>query len=109
MDNKLIQTIISYYISEFKKKYAKNPVVNRNTVKYLIDNMLKDLSQEEIYQLIRYYLKIELEPSLSKLCYEYDDILIKQREEEEDTEYRKQVMNETHQRVLEFRRRYGHK
>jgi len=107
MNNQLIQSIISYYVSEFKNKYGNNPVVNRNTVKYLIDNMLRDLSVEEIKDLIVYYLQIETEPSLQKLCYEYDDILIKQREEQEDAGKRRIVMNETHRRVLEFRQRYG--
>ncbi len=99
--------IITYYQTQYKKKYRVSPVINRNKLQNLVVNILKDLSVQEIKKLIEFYLSTDKNPSLVYFCYEYDEILDRMRLEESDLEHRKALLKQTQMNVEEFRRRYG--
>lgn len=106
MNNNLIQGLITFYINQYKDKHGEKPIVNRNKVKFLIAEILQDLSKEEVEALILFYLKVESQPNLERMCYEYDELLKQKDIEEEDILTRKALMRETHQKVIDFRERY---
>lgn len=99
--------IISYYKTKYKEKRGIAAVVNRNKVQYWINNILKDMSSNDLKDLIDFYLSTDKNPSLSSFCYEYDEILRKKQSEEKDLESRKKLISRTQQSVEEFRRRYS--
>jgi hypothetical protein len=100
-------TLISFYQAQYQKQFGRRPVLNRNKLKYLIADILRDLSVAEVQKLISYYIKVEKEPSLISLCYEYTDILELMRKNENDSEERANLRRDTERRVMEFRERYG--
>jgi DNA/RNA-binding domain of Phe-tRNA-synthetase-like protein len=105
--NKQAHIIISYYQSKYKIKFNRKPVVNRNKLQYLILNVLRDLSIDEIKELVDFYISTDRNPSLLRFCYEYDEVLGKMNEESKDLEKRKALLLQTQKNVMEFRRQYG--
>lgn len=100
-------TLISFYQTQYQKRFGKKPVLNRNKLKYLIADILRDLSMAEIQKLMTYYIKVEKDPELISLCYEYTDILERMQQNESDSEERANLRRDTARRVMEFRERYG--
>ena len=105
---KQAHAIIEFYKKSYKEKYGENPILNRNKLKYLIKDALADLSPNQFKELIKYYLRVELEPSLLKLCYEYDELMIKKEREKKELKLGAQLRRETRERVENFRRTYTH-
>jgi hypothetical protein len=105
--SKQAHTIISYYQTKYKAKFNKRPVVNRNKLQYLILNVMKDLTLQQIKDLIDFYVSTDRQPSLLHFCYEYDEVLNKMNEEAKDLEKRKALLIQTQKNVMEFRRQYG--
>ena len=99
--------IISYYQTQYKNKFGKTTVVNRNKVQYLIANILRDLTTKDIKSLIDFYISTDRNPSLLYFCYEYDEVAEKKTEHASDLEARKALLLKTQDNVMEFRRRYG--
>jgi hypothetical protein len=100
-------TLISFYQTQYQSRFGKRPVLNRNKLKYLIADILRDLSVAEVQKLISYYIRVEKDPSLISLCYEYTEILEQMRKNETDSTERANLRRETERRVLEYRERYG--
>ena len=100
--------LISHYQKLYEQRFGKRPILNRNKLKYLLADILRDLSMDEVKALITYYIKVEkAEPALLTLCYDYAEILEVMRKNEKDASERSQLMRETMQRTREFRERYG--
>jgi len=100
--------LISYYRQQFKRKFGYSPgLANRNKLKYLIGDALEDLSVDEFKTIIDFYLHIEAEPSLSSLCYEYDELFERMKRDEKDKTERQALLKETERRVQEFREKFG--
>jgi|SRR3954468_6993705 hypothetical protein len=100
-------TLISFYQTQYQKRFNRRPVLNRNKLKYLIADILRDLSVAEVQKLIAYYIKIEKDPELISLCYEYAEILEQMRKNDTDSEERANLRRDTERRVMEYRERYG--
>jgi hypothetical protein len=100
-------TLISFYQAEYQKRFGHRPILNRNKLKYLIADILRDLSMGEIQKLFSYYIRVEKDPSLISLCYEYTEILEQMRKNESDSTERANLRRDTERRVMEYRERYG--
>ena len=100
-------SLISFYQVQYEKRFGKRPILNRNKLKYLIADILRDLSMSEVQKLIAYYVKIEKDPELVSLCYEYTEILERMQKDESDTTERAYLRRDTARRVMEYRERYG--
>lgn len=98
--------LITYFQGLCKEKRGRAPVVNRNKVKYLLVEMLQDLSIQDIKDLMKRYVKTDLDPKIMTLCYEYDTMLEDFKRDDADLERRKQVMKNTEAAVREFRKGY---
>lgn len=106
-DFKKVDTIVSYFVKAYEKKFKSKPLVNRNKVKYPLLEMLKDMSQTEAKALIDYYVRAYSVPNLTDLAYRYDEVIEEQTVELRDLNLRKQLMTETKNSVQEFRRRFN--
>lgn len=100
-------TLISYYQKIYAEKYGEKPVLNRNKLKYLIADALRDFKIADFKAVIEYYLEVEKDPSLLKLCYEYAEIWERLRRNKKDADTRKQLLRDTKSRVQQFRERFG--
>lgn len=99
--------LITVFQDLFQKKFGERPIVNRNKLKYLISDALIDIKPLEFKQLIEYYMRIESDPALIDLCYNYAEILETKKRNEEDVDNRRQLMRETELRTKEFRERFS--
>jgi hypothetical protein len=107
MSDQEVHSLISHFISKYEVKYMKKPNVNRNRVKFLIANILKDHNKKYIEELIDFYVKRYLDPNLISFCYEYDEVIEHMNLERQHAVDRHQLMRNTEKRVQEFRERYG--
>lgn len=101
-----IHTVINFFNKKFQEKTGKKCLTNRNKVKYLVSDMLKDISVEESKNLIQYYLETDKNPTLQKFCFEYDEIAGHKKTSDCDKVTRISLLAETKKSVVEFRERY---
>lgn len=110
LDNfKQAELVVDHYKKEYEAKFKTKSILNRNKLKYLVIEVLKDLSVSEFNQLVTYYVKVDSDPSLTVLCYEYDSLLVDMHRDATDATARAQLRRETAERVRQFRQRYGAK
>ncbi|SRR6266542_3595289 len=100
----------TYYFKAYKDVYGREPIVNRNTARWGFDGILKGMPPAEAQRLIDFYLTTASsnKHSLEWFFYNYDKLIISQRETEEDSERRARLRAETKQRAEEWRAS-GHK
>lgn len=98
--------MISFFNAEFQKKTGNKCITNRNKVKYLLADILRDIGVEELKSLIKYYVDTDKAPTLQKFCFEYDEILLHKRATEDDKKERISLLATTKKSVVEFRKRY---
>lgn len=106
-DFKYVDPLFTYYIKAYESKYKKKPIVNRNKVKFLLVEMLKDVSFKDAKRLVDYYIKLYHNPDLADLCYKYDDVLKELNKEERDFQESKDLKRHTQSTVADFRRRFN--
>lgn len=106
-ESKTIHALITYFQAQHTKKTGRKAIVNRNKVKYLIHDMLQDLTADEIKALIRDYVARSREPNIMTMCYEYDTFLEELKKEKEDIADRQRLLKSTEQSVKEYRERFG--
>lgn len=99
--------LVTLYITLFKQRFGKSPVLNRYKQRFALSDILEDMAFEDLETLLKYYIKVDAEPSLTNFCYEYDELYVKMQRDAKDDQERHQLRRETEQRVREFRERYG--
>lgn len=99
--------LVTMYILLFKEKFGKSPVINRYKQRFALSDILEDMSFDDLKTLLKYYVKVDAEPSLTSFCYEYDELYMKMQRDAKDTLERNQIRKETEERVRKFRERYG--
>lgn len=99
--------LINYFIKLYGEKFGEKPVLNRHKQRFAVSDVLEDISYTKAQAILRYLVKVDAEPSLTKFCYEYDELEVKMQREKKDDQERLQLRKETEQRVKEFRERYG--
>lgn len=100
-------SLISEYQRLYEKKFGNKPIMSRNKLKYLLVDILRDLTATQIKSLMAYYIDIESEPSLMTFCYDYAELFEMRERNERDAMERKRLLRETERRTKEFRERYG--
>jgi hypothetical protein len=100
-------SLISEYQRLYQHKFGEKPIMNRNKLKYLLVDILRDLSTAQVKELMAYYIEIEAQPSLLSFCYDYAELYEMKARNERDADERKRLMRETERRTKEFRERYG--
>jgi hypothetical protein len=101
-----IHEVINFFNRQFQAKNNRKCLTNRNKVRYLISNMLQDISLEKTKDLIRYYIETDKDPTLQKFCFEYDEIDEQKEASDCDKIRRISLLAETKKSVVEFRERY---
>lgn len=101
-----IHSIITFFNKQFEEKTGRKCLTNRNKVKYLIADILRDIDVEELKSLVKYYIETDKEPSLQKFCFEYDEIAQYKKKADDDKVQRISLLTQTRKSVLEFRERY---
>lgn len=101
------EKVISFYVKAYKVKYKVPPMVNRNKIKYDVINMLKDITMQQAYDIIDYYISHYLKPQISDLLYKYDDLMEEMNTETRDKQLRSELLRETENNVKAFRERFG--
>lgn len=99
--------LIDYFKTQYVKKYGTRPTISRTKAKYQFSDALQDFTIDELKSIIDYYLTIEREPTLNKLVSEYPELSEKMKHDKKSEIERKQLLQETKNRVMEFRRLYG--
>lgn len=99
--------LVTLFMSLFKERFHKTPVLNRYKQRFALSDILEDMSFDDLKMLLKYYVKVDAEPSLTSFCYEYDELYVKMQRDAKDEAERHQIRKETEQRVREFRERYG--
>lgn len=95
-DAKLAYSLVSLYITLYKKKYNKQPIVNRYREKWAMQDVIDTFGFDRSKQLIEYYFECS-KPGhpLNWFLYNFDrlnEIMIKSKE---DVEHRKTLRNQT--------------
>lgn len=98
--------LITHFISVYKRKFSKKPVVNRGKLKYGLAEVLQDWTEAQVKEFIEYYVKSNSDPDLADFYRRYDEIIKDKEIEEKDAEERKQLLNETQKSVIKFRETY---
>jgi hypothetical protein len=95
-DAKQAYSLVSLYLSLYKNKYNKQPMVNRYREKWAMQDVIDTVGFERAKELIEYYFQCsKAGHPLNWFLYNFDklnDIMIKS---EEDVEYRKVLRNQT--------------
>lgn len=99
--------IIAHYKKVYKDKFDTDPTFNRVKIKYNIADILDDLSEDEILELISYFVATDKNPTLLRFVYEYDEIKEQKKLNANDVAARKALLRETQKTVQEFRKRFG--
>lgn len=99
--------LVSLYMKLYKDRFREAPILNRHKQKFALHDILEDIAQSELRKLIAYYVKVDSDPSLTKFCYEYDELYVRMQRDAKDEDERLQLRRETQRRVSEFRERYG--
>lgn len=97
--------LTSYFKKQYKAKYGKEPVLNRNIAKVQFGNMLMDYSSEELRKLIDFYLSTHSgnNHKINDLFYGYDKMVEAMRQHDEDAVMQERLRDETRRRVEEWR------
>ena len=99
--------LLDYFKKTAKEKKDIAITFNRNKVKYTMAEILQDFTVEEIKLMIDYYCSSYTELNLTEFCYEYDSINNEMISDAEDELKRRALAEQTRQRVVEFRNKYG--
>ena|SRR3982751_908922 len=96
--------LTSYYIKQYKAKYGRAPVVNRNIAKAQFQNMLMDYSSDELRALIDFFFTTQSGNShkINDLFYGYDRLVVTMHEYNEDVERQRVLREETKRRTEEW-------
>jgi hypothetical protein len=97
--------LTSYFKKQYKAKYGKEPVLNRNVAKAQFGNMLMDYSSEELRNIIDFFLSTYSVNNhrINDLFYGYDKIVEAMLQHEEDVATQERLREETRKRVEEWR------
>lgn len=97
--------LTTYFIKQYKEKYGKAPVVNRNVCKVQFQNMLLDYSTEEIRELIDFFLTTQSgnNHKINDLFYGYDKLVEAMQQQQADMLFRQKLREETRQRTEEWK------
>ena len=104
-----IHTLVSLYLSEYKKKYQTAPLnFNRNREKWGFQSMIEDLGIDRAKEVITFYFSTgKRGHPVSYLLNQYDAINIRMIEVDQDIENRRRLLEETRARVEQWRETVG--
>ncbi len=102
-DMQLAALIIDLFVVCYKEKYRLPPVINRATGKFPIADILKDISYENLIELVKYYFKIDTKHSFQDFTRTYHELVELKTETEKDALARKKTREETLRRVQQYR------
>jgi hypothetical protein len=107
-DAKSANILSSYYAKLYKEKYNVKPIFNRHVARWGFDNVLSDMSVDEIKSLLAYYFETtnttqNKKHSLDWFLYNYEKLIENQKEQEKDAEERKKIREESEKRAREWR------
>jgi hypothetical protein len=96
--------LTSYYIKEYKDRYDKAPVVNRNIAKVHFQNMLMDYTSDEIKEMIEFFFTTATTSNhkITDLFYGYDKLIEAMQQHNADVDFRKKLKEETKHRRDEW-------
>lgn len=96
--------LTSYFIKQYKEKYGKAPVVNRNIAKNAFSNMLMDYESDDLKQLIDFFLTTQSNTRhrINDLFYGYDRLVEAMRQHDEDVALQQRLREETKRRTEEW-------
>jgi hypothetical protein len=101
--NKQANALVTMYLSEFKGKYNREPVVNRYREKWGFLSMIEDLGYERAQEVIRFYFTTgRVGHPVNALLNNYDRLHKVMSEIAEDEANRERLRRETEERVKEW-------
>jgi hypothetical protein len=107
VDFQKAEKLITHYSNEFFKKFKSRPIMNRNKTKFLVIDMLRDITITQAKKLVDYFIShSKEEPEFIELLYNYGDIMKEMDIEVVDKKHREQLLSETEKAVRDFRERY---
>lgn len=99
------QTLISYYVKQYKKKIGKEPNVNRWSARWGFDSVLLGMGMEQAMDLVDYYFTTP--PTrlydLDWFFYNYEKLVQAMHEAKTDSEHRRKLMQESKERSERWR------
>lgn len=103
----IAKEFLDYYKAEYKKRFGKAPVFNRIKMKYMVVDILSDISLAELKRLVEFFIVTDKYADITNFCYNYDEIIQDRNELQQDAENRRNLMRQTQRSVKEFRGRYS--
>lgn len=104
----LAHTFISIYQTMFKQKYKRAVVVNRNTAKWGMVDVIDSIGKENVQPTLEYFFKLSIPGHPLQTYYNNYDKYLEQLElREKDRERRRQLLAETRERVENEHRSSG--
>lgn len=103
-------TLTSYYKAGYKKKYGRDPIMNRYAARWGFDAVLMDMSLTEAKELIDYYFRTESprQHSLEWFLYNYEKLIESRTIREADDALQQKIMAETAERARRWRELGNH-
>jgi hypothetical protein len=96
----------TFYVQEYKARHGQEPVVNRHSARWGFESVLTGMPPKEVKELIVFYLdSASKTPSLDWFFYNYDKLILKKEEVEEDKRTRARLREESRIRAEEWRAR----
>lgn len=102
---KMVNALMTTYISTYEDKHGRKPTFNRNTEKWGFGYMLEDLGAETMATL-EYYFSLKREHTPQDLLRNYHDINKWMSEDAEDEVYRAQLREKTKKKVEEYEKKW---
>lgn len=97
----------TFFMTEYEKRFAEKPVVNRNKARWFMESILMDYSTKEAKELIKHYLDSYERPSLDWLSMNYEKVIERRKEAAEKAEASAKRREVTEKKLQEWRNRWN--
>lgn len=100
--------LVTYFMQQYASKYGHRPNINRNKARWNFDGMLYDLDIPETKALIDYYLEADRSShSIDWFFNNYEALIERKRDTEQDELDRARLRAESKQRVEAWKIKNG--
>ena len=90
-DNKARHALITKFEQQYKIYGLPKPPINRVTEKWNADDLIESFDQEDLYDAIRFYFKVNKSPTWLGFCRSAGEIIDSMKAQREDIQFRKEM------------------
>lgn len=101
--------MVTYFAEQYKAKYGVKPELNRFKARWVFDDMLTDIEEEDVKKIIDYYFATQslVGHSLDWFQYNYEKLAVAMEATEKDRAALALIREESRRRTEEWNQKHG--